>query len=168
MTSSCRIRPLDRCDIGTILAIQVASSETAQWSAADYEKICAGSGYGVVAEEQGRIAGFLVGRTNLDEFEILNAAVRPENRRTGIGSLLLADALEKGRAAGAKAAFLEVRESNHAARAFYEHHGFRLAGRRPRYYANPVEDALVLSRPPGMTADSAWLDGCSVLFFGAM
>ena len=147
MTSSCRIRPLDPRDIQTVLAIQAASPEAAGWSAGDYQKICAANGYGVVAEEQGRIAGFLVARTNLDEFEILNAAVRPENRRTGIGSLLLADALEKARAAGAKAAFLEVRESNHAARAFYEHLGFRLGGRRPRYYANPVEDALILSRP---------------------
>ena len=147
MTSPWRIRPLEPRDIETVLAIQAASPETAQWSAADYQKVCAGNGYGVVAEEQGRIAGFLVGRTNLDEFEILNTAVRPEDRRCRAGSLLLADALEKARAAGAKAAFLEVRESNHAARAFYEHHGFRLAGRRPRYYANPVEDALVLSRP---------------------
>ena len=153
MNPSWRIRPLQLSDIEAILAIQSASPEAAQWGAADYRRICAGEGTGVVVEAQARLAegqgsvtGFLIGRAVSDEFEILNMAVRPENRREEAGSWLLAEAVEKARAAGAKTIFLEVRESNQGARAFYERHGFCVAGRRPQYYTSPAEDALVLSR----------------------
>ncbi len=47
---------------------------------------------------------------------------------------------------GVKAAFLEVRESNAAARGLYGSRGFREIGRRKNYYRRPVEDALVMRR----------------------
>jgi ribosomal-protein-alanine N-acetyltransferase len=79
--------------------------------------------------------------------EILNLAVEPGGRRRGAGSSLLKEALRWGRARRAGKAHLEVRASNLAALKFYEHNGFASAGRRPRYYSAPIEDALLLSAP---------------------
>jgi len=97
------------------------------------------------------ILGFLVARQVADELEVLNMAVAAAHRRAGIGSLLLEHALADAGGSGApdsgaRRAYLEVRASNHVAIAFYQRHGFALAGCRRRYYADPVEDALVLSR----------------------
>jgi ribosomal-protein-alanine N-acetyltransferase len=127
------------------MAIQNESGEAARWSAADYESALRNGWHASVVEGDG-VAGFLVARAQLGELEILNMGVSAPLRRFGAGSLLLREALEFGRRMGAKAAFLEVRESNAAAVAFYGAHGFAVAGRRKRYYSDPVEDALLLSR----------------------
>lgn len=79
-----------------------------------------------------------------DELHVNNLAVLPTWRRRGIAGELLRSALATALASGARRATLEVRESNLAARQLYEHHGFRPAGRRPAYYTNPVEDAIIL------------------------
>jgi ribosomal-protein-alanine N-acetyltransferase len=140
-----RIRPLASADIASIVAIQNEAPEAARWSAADYESALRNGWHASVAEEAG-VAGFLVARAQLGELEILNMGVSSKFRRRGAGSLLLADALEFGRRMGAKTAFLEVREGNAAAVAFYGAHGFTVAGRRKGYYSDPAEDALLLSR----------------------
>jgi [ribosomal protein S18]-alanine N-acetyltransferase len=124
-----------------VLEIQARSPEAAQWARADY----AADLEGWVAQEDGAIVGFLVARRFVDELEILNVAVAPQARRKGIGGGLVQQALEWGRALGATRIFLEVRASNEAALHFYDAHGFRVTGRRTRYYADPVEDALNLS-----------------------
>lgn len=100
-----------------------------------------------VAEREGAIIGIVVARTVGGEAEIFNLVVRPAWRRCGTGRRLLEDALAACKSAGAKAAFLEVRESNAGARAFYASLGFLETGRRSRYYRRPEEDALLLSRP---------------------
>lgn len=141
-----RVRRMQASDVGAVLAIQQASLEAAVWSATDYERVVGQQSYASVAEGQGGIAGFLVARAAADELEILNMAVRPGVRRQGIAALLLADALDFGRASGATRVFLEVGESNGGAIAFYQRHGFAVQGRRARYYSQPVEDALILAR----------------------
>ncbi len=138
---------MELVDIPAVLAIQAASPEAAQWTAGDYERACQGLMYGTVAEGRGVVGGFLVGRRVSEELEILNLAVRREYRRQGIATELLADTLESGRTWRAKKVFLEVRESNASAIAFYSHYGFATTGRRPHYYRRPAEDALVLARP---------------------
>ncbi|MDX2179443.1 MAG: GNAT family N-acetyltransferase [Bryobacteraceae bacterium] len=75
------------------------------------------------------------------EFEILNLAVAPEARRRGLARALVADALSLG-----GRWFLEVRESNAAARALYGSLGFREIGERRAYYNDPPEKAIVLVR----------------------
>jgi ribosomal-protein-alanine N-acetyltransferase len=140
-----RIRPLASADFPAIIAIQNESREAAQWSATDYGSALR-SGWHCVLVEEECVAGFLIARAQLGELEILNMAVLPGQRVRGAGSLLLREALEFGRRRGAKAAFVEVRESNGAV-AFYLQHGFTVAGRRKHYYSNPAEDALLLSRP---------------------
>jgi ribosomal-protein-alanine N-acetyltransferase len=98
----------------------------------------------LVAERGAEVGGYLIGRAVAENAEILNLAVLPEERRRGLGSWLLEAGLAALGQAGAHQVWLEVRESNLAAQALYRRRGFAAAGRRPRYYKNPVEDALVL------------------------
>lgn len=90
------------------------------------------------------IVGYAVALTVLDESEILNLAVDPGLRGRGLGRALLDAALEAVAKRGAVAAFLEVRESNVAARHLYKSRGFEELSRRKGYYRTPVEDALIL------------------------
>ena len=78
----------------------------------------------------------------LDELHILNVAVDPSYRGRKIGSALIAHLIEQGRAFSARAATLEVRESNAPAVALYEKFGFVCAGIRPHYYTDK-ENALI-------------------------
>ncbi len=146
--SAWQVRALEPRDLPQVVSIQQACPEAAQWSAADYEPAAGRGVYCLIADQQGRIGGFLAGRVAHDQFEILNLAVREECRRAGIATQLLNQALGYA-AAKARQAFLEVRPSNRAARQFYARHGFVQAGRRRAYYANPVEDALILARGLG-------------------
>ena len=92
-----------------------------------------------------RIGGFIAARLTIDELHINNVAVRDPYRRRGMGGALLDAVLKKGARLGARTALLEVRASNYPAQALYKKYGFRVAGRRRNYYAEPPEDALVMS-----------------------
>lgn len=94
----------------------------------------------------GGVLGYCVMLQAADEAEIANIAIAPGARRRGIGAKLLDDAISAATASGVRAMFLEVRESNSAARALYASRGFSAVGRRRGYYRYPVEDALVLRR----------------------
>ena len=98
-----------------------------------------------VAEHDGEVVGIIVTRVAADEAEILNLAVLPTLRRRGLARQLLLTALAAARALNARRAFLEVRESNLDARAFYSRMGFTEFGRRRAYYQGPTEDALILT-----------------------
>lgn len=91
------------------------------------------------------ILGYIVARETAGELHINNVAVRDSYRRMGIGEVLLSSVLEKSRSLGAKNAFLEVRSGNTAAQALYEKCGFKTIARRPNYYSEPREDALVMT-----------------------
>ena len=132
-------------DVESILEIQSASPEVAQWSAWDYNRVARGEMAGWVAEENSEVLGFLVARRVANDIEVLNFAVRAASRRRGVGGMLLRLALDWGAELHAQQALLEVRASNFAALNFYERRGFRVVGRRPRYYVSPIEDALLLS-----------------------
>jgi [ribosomal protein S18]-alanine N-acetyltransferase len=139
------IRTMEARDIDAVLAIQSACPETAQWVMWDYNRAAAGEMAGWIAEENGEVIGFLVGRPVVSDFEILNFAVAPAARRRGAGAALLQQAIEFGKSIHAENTLLEVRASNLAALQFYERRDFRATGRRRRYYTAPVEDALVLT-----------------------
>ena len=79
-----------------------------------------------------------------DEGEILNLGVATPQRRGGVGRALVERLLEELRDRGVRVVYLEVRESNAAARRLYESLGFAAVGRRARYYRRPVEDAVIL------------------------
>ena len=154
------IRPLESRDIDSILAIQSACPEIAQWKSADYERVVHGEMSGwifeTVAEQTAteqksgthhveNVAGFLVARRVAHEIEILNFAIRPDARRRGSGAALLECALSWARTFSAEQAILEVRSANAALR-FYQRHQFQIVGRRRNYYVAPNDDALLLSR----------------------
>jgi len=96
------------------------------------------------AELDGRVAGILIGQIAADEFEILNLAVGKACRRRGVATQLVRAAFENARSAGARQAYLEVRASNEGGIAFYTRMGFRICGRRPNYYRDPAEEAVLL------------------------
>lgn len=78
----------------------------------------------------------------LDEAHITTLAVHPHYRQAGAGSFLLSRLLEEALSRGAHQVFLEVRDSNLAARKLYEKYDFKITGRRKNYYYH--EDALLM------------------------
>lgn len=100
--------------------------------------------FDVACLADGSVVGYVVAWFIMDEGEIANLAVAPGARSQGIGTLLLVTAITEARARDVGTIYLEVRDSNVAARALYASHGFVEIGRRRRYYRRPVEDALVL------------------------
>jgi ribosomal-protein-alanine N-acetyltransferase len=107
-------------------------------SAAIAQQLGLPGSFGLISE-----AGFVLARALAGEAEILTLAVLPEARRQGIGRALLAAAMDDAAARGAASLFLEVCESNSAARALYEGFGAHEVGRRRAYYPNGG-NALVL------------------------
>lgn len=95
---------------------------------------------------EGLLAGYVVGWHVMDEAELANLAVDPQARGRGIGRLLLDAMLADARSRATARVFLEVRESNAAARQLYASRGFDEVGRRKKYYRSPEEDALILRR----------------------
>ena len=98
-----------------------------------------------VAELDGRIVGMIVAWLLVDEAHIATIAAHPELRRHGIASRLLIHALEYMRSEGARTSVLEVRESNAAAQEMYRKFGFEESGRRPHYYKDNGEDAILMT-----------------------
>lgn len=91
----------------------------------------------------------------IDEIHIATIAVFPEYRRMQVGQKLLAVILKDAIASGAVHAFLEVRETNRAARVMYSRFGFKEVGIRPHYYADTQEDAVLMNLEP---IESEFLD----------
>ncbi|HBH61797.1 MAG TPA: ribosomal-protein-alanine N-acetyltransferase [Nitrospiraceae bacterium] len=92
------------------------------------------------------IVGYICVRSILDVTHVMDVAVTPRLKRTGIGGLLLSNALQELRRVrpDINLITLEVRESNIAAVKLYEKYGFREIGRRRGYYTKPIEDALIM------------------------
>lgn len=95
---------------------------------------------------RGPVAGYVVAWYVMDEAELANLAVAPDLRGHGIGQALLDAMLSDASARHVAQVYLEVRESNLAARKLYGTRGFEEVGRRKRYYRSPSEDALILRR----------------------
>ncbi len=158
MTVAINVRPAVEADIPRILEIERESEAAAHFSETDYRQALTSEISGaavlrvvlVAASESAQ--GVLVARFLHAEWEIENVAVAKPARRLGLGERLVNAFLQSsGRSASGKmnrgaeatAVFLEVRTSNVAARALYEKIGFTVAGRRPAYYRNPDEDAVL-------------------------
>lgn len=120
------------------------------WDERALKDLAATGACALLAEQDSRIAGFILFRTASDESEILTLAVAPEARRAGMGRALVTQAGQQAAGAGAARLFLEVGANNAAARALYAGLGFTLAGQRKGYYrtpGTPPEDALILCVP---------------------
>ena len=102
--------------------------------------------YWLVALDGERVAGYIGSQSVMGESDMMNVAVSPDYRRQGIGEGLVT-ALSAGlKERGNECLTLEVRASNAPAIALYEKLGFAQVGRRPNYYRNPKEDALILRK----------------------
>lgn len=141
--SEISIRRATEADGSRLEEIEQSCFDDCPWDAASilHDECC-------IAEVNGTVVGFLVTRelvpdgTRFEgEREILNLAVTPSWRRRGIARALLHHELRN-----AAIRFLEVRESNVAARSLYQQMGFEEIGRRSDYYQNPVESAIVMKR----------------------
>lgn len=95
------------------------------------------------------IHGFILNLLIADELHILNLAVHPLSRRSGIGNLLMETSLAAAREHKASSAFLEVRRSNIQALTLYIKQGFSVIGVRRGYYSDNREDALVMKKSMG-------------------
>jgi [ribosomal protein S18]-alanine N-acetyltransferase len=115
------------------------------WSLGDFNECARSAVPFLVAEQRGVVTGYIIARRAADEGEILNLGVAPAHRRYGIGRALVEQVLALFRHDGVRKVYLEVRESNAAARRLYDRLGFAEVARRPRYYRRPVEDAVVLA-----------------------
>jgi ribosomal-protein-alanine acetyltransferase len=132
-------------DADAVIAIAAQAPEAANWSKESYVKFASEAGsLALVLEADGQIKGFLLGRLAADQAELLNLAVVASQRRHGSGTVLLARAMQEWRPRGAKSVYLEVRESNTGAIAFYEKHGFAKMGLRKGYYRDPDEAAVTM------------------------
>ena len=104
---------------------------------------------GFLATDNGAPAGMVIGRVAADECEILTLGVLPAARRRGIAKALLDSLIAAMDPVGVRRMFLEVGDSNTAARRLYESRRFHEVARRPAYYGSPSGgrvDALVLRR----------------------
>ena len=99
----------------------------------------------VAETEDRKVIGMVVSWVILDELHIASLAVHPDYRRQGIGERILTEALQDGHQAGTRHALLEVRAGNGAAQNLYRKFGFHVAGRRPRYYKDNGEDAILMT-----------------------
>jgi ribosomal-protein-alanine N-acetyltransferase len=90
----------------------------------------------------GSTIGFIVSRSAADEAEILSVAVEQKHRGHGFSRELLRTHLGHLAGLGLKTVFLEVEENNRPARALYERAGFRVVGRRERYYKDASGEQL--------------------------
>ncbi len=149
-TSFMHIRPATPADIPHMRALEQQADTAAHWAEREYGALFAPEAPKRVtlvaiesADSTEGLAGFLIARADLDEWEIENVVVASDRRRGGIGSALVGQLLHQAARAKATSVLLEVRESNQAARRLYQRQGFIEVGRRSGYYDRPPEDALL-------------------------
>lgn len=146
--TSVRVRDMVVDDVRALAEIEALSFSDA-WPASAFRDMLSRdfARLRVAVMADGEIVGYCVLTRAADEGEIANICTAPSVRGTGVGALLLDDALAAADSADTQAVYLEVRVSNAPARGLYESRGFCLVGRRRGYYQHPTEDALVLRRP---------------------
>ncbi len=142
-----RVRTAVPEDIPGILEIERESPSAGHWPEPHYRRMFGDDTVPhrvlLSAEDEAGLQGFLVAAHFGDEWELENIVVSPQARRKGIAGLLLKSLLQCAQQEGGREMFLEVRESNQAARQLYEKVGFNVTGRRPSYYSDPAEDAIL-------------------------
>lgn len=140
------LRPARDSDLEALVGLLRSWPGLPAWSRAGWREELSNPRVRVlVVEEDGRPAGCAVVTLVADEAQVGMVAVRPEAVRRGLGRVLLGGLLEEARAAGCVKASLEVGEGNLPARRLYETEGFRIVGRRMKYY-NDGSDALLMDK----------------------
>ena len=102
--------------------------------------------YLLVAEENGKICGYLNSTYILDEMNLNRIAISKDFRRRNIGYSLLSDMINFCKNNGIKRVMLEVRVSNFPAQNLYKAFGFTVLGERKNFYSNPIEAGLIMEK----------------------
>lgn len=135
------LRPMRDEDLPEVWEID-AESLARPWPRSLWqEELASPFSHYLVAESEGRVAGYIGIKRAADELHVMNIAIRPESRRNGLARRLMLESLSGY--PEARKVHLEVRPSNVPARALYESLGFSTTGSRPRYYGD--EDALLMT-----------------------
>lgn len=141
-------------NVPSMMSLESACVTAAHWTKEQYQGLFTDGNVPprltLVVENEGEapdstLLGFLVARHLAPEWELENIVVALAARRTGVGKQLLEALLTAARETQSEGVFLEVRESNVAARGLYEKLGFVQTARRKSYYTNPLEDAILYS-----------------------
>ena len=103
----------------------------------------------LVAVDGQQVAGYVGSQSVMGEADMMNIAVSAQYRRMGIAQELVERLVKLLREKNVYSLTLEVRASNEPAKALYSKLGFEQVGRRPNYYRNPKEDALILRKEWG-------------------
>jgi ribosomal-protein-alanine N-acetyltransferase len=148
------VRAGTEADLAEIVLLERETLTAPHWSAADYAAVLKWHGDGglrrcVYVAAQGRfLAGFAVGSVvgvgQDAEAELESVVVRNELRRQGLGSALCRAVMEWSRREGAGSIALEVRAASAEAVRLYGGLGFVATGRRPGYYREPADDAVLM------------------------
>ncbi|MGH2445989.1 MAG: ribosomal protein S18-alanine N-acetyltransferase [Candidatus Limnocylindria bacterium] len=148
LTAPVVVDPMRVEDVASVHEIERLSFRT-PWPAHAFEQELRGNRLAryVVARASERVVGFAGLWLMVDEAHITTFGVHPDWRRRGIARRLLLNLAELSTAIGAARMTLEVRASNAGAQALYASFGFEVAGRRPGYYTDDGEDALVMTTP---------------------
>lgn len=133
-------------DLNAVVALD--ANNPFAWRARNFADSLDAKNSAWILKKSGNIIGFSVWMVVIDEAHLLNIGVANYERRQGFGAFLLNEVCKKSYAFGALKIFLDVRESNLAARALYQKFGFIEIARRRNYYQLPelAEDGLVLFR----------------------
>ena len=141
-----QIRPMTINDCEQVAAIE-AVSFSMPWSLKAFTETVQKANFRYfVAEEAGEILGYCGFIFVLDEAEIPNVCVKASARKQGVGKQMMTVLIEEAKKLGMAVLYLEVRESNTAARHLYESLGFEINGIRKNFYEQPVEHAVLMSK----------------------
>ena len=105
------------------------------------------SRYWIATDGSGDVIGYGGAKVGGDQADIMTIGVRAHARGAGVGATILDALMAWSHEAGAREIFLDVRPSNEGAIALYKSRGFVEIGRRPRYFRNPVEEAVEMRAP---------------------
>jgi ribosomal-protein-alanine N-acetyltransferase len=142
LTQAVEVRRLAYSDLPAVISIERRSFPT-PWSLAMFVlELSKPSGICLAASAGGQLAGYVVCSRYDQVWHLMNIAVAPEHRGSGVAGRLMRRLIEESQ--GALPFTLEVRVSNKRAIGMYERFGFRSAGVRPRYYHDNGEDALIM------------------------
>ena len=130
-------------DLPGVIVMAGNSRSAAHWRPEQYQAALESGRLLLVAEENVTVLGFLVAHDIAGEWELENIVVAPAHQRLGIAKQLVQALVHEAEILNGKFIFLEVRESNIAAKHLYESCGFQQYGSRSGYYSNPSEDAAL-------------------------
>jgi tRNA threonylcarbamoyladenosine biosynthesis protein TsaB len=144
------IRPMAEKDLDRVLEIAESQKQAPRWLRGAYlaaiDPAAVLRRVALVVEDSGKgnLAGFTVASATSPEAELETIVTATAHQRQGFARRLFAALAGELRGMAVSEVVLEVRASNGAARAFYRALGFVESGRRPRYYAEPIEDAVLM------------------------